>query len=74
VAAALTMGGLLWLTATLVRALTAGMHSLAQAVLLVVLIVGGMAIYALLLALFGVLSWREAVSAIRQTTAPDLRN
>jgi hypothetical protein len=38
------------------------------------LIVGGMAIYALLLALFGVLSWREAVSVIRQTTAPDLRN
>jgi putative peptidoglycan lipid II flippase len=37
------------------------------------LIVGGMAIYALLLALFGVLSWREAASAIRQTTAPDLR-
>src|SRR5712691_4803391 len=74
VAAALAMGGLLWLTATLVRALTAGMHSIAQAALAGVLIVGGMAIYALLLALFGVLSWREAVSAIRQTTAPDLRN
>jgi len=50
------------------------MHSIAQAALAGVLIVGGMAIYALLLALFGVLSWREAVSAIRQTTAPDLRN
>src|SRR6266700_3898466 len=74
VAAALAMGGLLWLTATLVPALTAGMHSIAQAALAGVLIVGGMAIYALLLALFGVLSWREAVSAIRQTTAPDLRN
>src|SRR5712671_728050 len=74
VAAALAMGGLLWLTATLVRALTAGMHSVAQAVLAGMLIVGGMAIYALLLALFGVLTWREAVSAIRQTTAPDLRN
>jgi putative peptidoglycan lipid II flippase len=58
----------------LVRALTAGMHSIAQAVLAGVLIVGGMAIYTLLLALFGVLSWREAVSVIRQTTAPDLRN
>jgi putative peptidoglycan lipid II flippase len=57
-----------------VRAVTAGMHSITQAVLASVLIVGGMAIYALLLALFGVLSWREAVSAIRQTTAPDLRN
>ena len=74
VAAALAMGGLLWLTATLARTLTTGMHSIAQAVLAGVLIVGGMAIYALLLALFGVLSWREAVSAIRQTTAPDLRN
>jgi len=68
------MGGLLWLTGAVARALTAGMHSIAQATLAGMLIVGGMAIYALLLALFGVLSWREAVSAIRQTTAPDLRN
>jgi len=74
VAAALAMGGLLWLAAMSVRAVTAGMHSITQAVLASVLIVGGMAIYALLLALFGVLSWREAVRAIRQTTAPDLRN
>jgi putative peptidoglycan lipid II flippase len=73
VAAALAMGGLLWLTGALERALTAGMHSIAQAALVGMLIVGGMAIYALLLALFGVLSWREAASAIRQTTAPDLR-
>src|SRR6267142_1508917 len=74
VAAALAMGGLLWLTSALARALTAGMHSIAQAALAGVLIVGGMAIYALLLALFGVLSWCEAVRVIRQTTAPDLRN
>ena len=74
VAAALAMGGLLWLAAMSVRAVTAGMHSITQAVLASVLIVGGMAIYALLLALFGVLRWREAVRAIRQTTAPDLRN
>jgi putative peptidoglycan lipid II flippase len=74
VAAALAMGGLLWLTAMLARAPAAGMHSIAQAVLVGLLIGGGMASYALLLALFGVLSWREAVSAIRQTTAPDLRN
>jgi putative peptidoglycan lipid II flippase len=74
VAAALTMGGLLWLTAALMPAPAAGMHSIAQAALVGVLIVGGMAIYALLLALFGVLGWRQAVSAIRQTTAPDLRN
>src|SRR5712664_741144 len=74
VTAALAMGGLLWLTAMSVRAVTAGAHSITQAVLASVLIVGTMAIYALLLALIGVLSWREAVSAIRQTTAPDLRN
>jgi putative peptidoglycan lipid II flippase len=72
VAAALAMGGLLWLTATFVPALTA--NTLAQAVLLVMLISGGIAVYGLLLALFGVLSWNDAVSAIRQTAASDLRD
>jgi putative peptidoglycan lipid II flippase len=74
VLAGLAMGGLLWLTATLVPAVNASAHSTVQAVFLIGLIVGGTAIYALLLALFDVLSWRDAVSAIRQTTAPDLRN
>jgi putative peptidoglycan lipid II flippase len=74
VAAALAMGGLLWLPATCAPALMAEMHSVAQAVLVVGLIAGGMAAYGLLLALFGVLSWREAMRAIRQAKAPDLRN
>ncbi len=72
--AALTMGGLLWLMATYLSAPTAGTHSIAQAVVLGLLIAGGMAIYGLLLALFGVITWADAVSAVRQTTAPDLRD
>ena len=70
--AALTMGGLLWLMATYAPA--PATHSLAQAVVLGLLIAGGMAIYGLLLALFGVITWADAVSAVRQTTAPDLRD
>jgi putative peptidoglycan lipid II flippase len=74
VAAALAMGGLLWLMATFVLPLTATAHGIAQAVVLLMLISGGIAIYGLLLALFGVIRWGEAVSAIRQTTASDLRD
>ena len=70
--AALTMGGLLWLMATYAPA--PATHSLAQAVVLGLLIAGGMAVYGLLLALFGVIKWADAVSAVRQTTAPDLRD
>jgi hypothetical protein len=33
-----------------------------------------MAVYGLLLALFGVIKWADAVRAIRQTTAPGLRD
>jgi len=74
VAAALAMGGLLWLMATLVLAPAASTHGIAQAVVLMVLISGGIAIYGLLLALFGVIRWSDAVNAIRQTTSPDLRD
>jgi putative peptidoglycan lipid II flippase len=70
--AALTMGGLLWLMATYAPA--PATHSLAQAVVLGLLIAGGMAIYGLQLTLFGVITWADAVSAVRQTTAPDLRD
>jgi len=73
VAAALAMGGLLWLMATLVLAPAARTHGIAQAVVLAVLISGAIAIYGLLLALFGVVSWNEAVHAIRQGTPSDLR-
>ena len=71
-AAALVMGGLLWLAVAFMPALTANM--LAQAVLLIMLIAGGIAVYGLLLAVFGVIGWNDAVSAVRQTTASDLRD
>ena len=71
-AAALVMGGLLWLTAAFLAAPTA--NTLAQAALLVMLIAGGIAVYGLLLAHFGVIGWSDAVRAIRQTAAADLRD
>ena len=63
VAAALAMGGLLWLTAAFALPLTANAHGLAQAALLGALIAAGIAVYGLLLALFGVTGWAEAVGA-----------
>jgi putative peptidoglycan lipid II flippase len=74
VTAALIMGGLLWPIATFVLPLTTNAHGLAQAAALVMLISGGMAAYGLLLAQFGVIAWGDALSAIRQTTASDLRD
>jgi putative peptidoglycan lipid II flippase len=72
--AALAMGGLLWLMARFVLPLAATAHGLAQAAVLLMLISGGIAIYGLLLALFGVIRRDEAVNAISQTTASDLRD
>jgi putative peptidoglycan lipid II flippase len=74
VAAALAMGGLLWLAARFALPLSADTHGLMQAVLLVMLISGGIAVYGLLLALFGVIRWGEAVNAVRQTTVSGLRD
>src|SRR5947209_9222937 len=74
VAAALIMGGLLWLIATFALPLTAHAHGLGQAIVLLILIGGGMAIYGLHLALFGVIAWGDALRAIRQTKPPDLRD
>jgi putative peptidoglycan lipid II flippase len=71
-AAALVMGGLLWLAAAFLPSMAA--NSLAQATLLVLLIAGGIAVYGLLLAQFGVIGWNDAVNAIRQNTASDLRD
>jgi putative peptidoglycan lipid II flippase len=71
--AALVMGGLLWAATHFALAQNAGLHDLAQAAALLVLIVGGMAIYGLLLSLLGVTGWREALGAIRQTPPGDLR-
>jgi putative peptidoglycan lipid II flippase len=71
-AAAMAMGGLLWLTARV--ALTPNAHGATQAVVLAVLISGAIALYGLLLALFGVIGWSEAVNAARQTRASGLRD
>jgi putative peptidoglycan lipid II flippase len=67
------MGALLWLAAHLVPALTASAHGMTQAVVLVLLIAAAVAVYGLLLALFGVVRWGKAVRAIRQTASSDLR-
>jgi putative peptidoglycan lipid II flippase len=74
VAAAMAMGGLLWLMARWVPALTANAHGVVQAAVLAALISGAMALYGLLLALFGVIGWQDAVNAVRQTTASGLRD
>ncbi|MDI1264778.1 MAG: lipid II flippase MurJ, partial [bacterium] len=65
VLAALAMGAMLWLATHALPALTSGAHGLIQAVLLLIVISAGIAIYGLLLQLFGVAGWREAVNAIR---------
>jgi putative peptidoglycan lipid II flippase len=70
VAAALIMGGLLWLAEGFVPAFT---HALAQAATLAGEIAAALAVYGALLTLFGVTSWPKAVQAIRQTRSRDLR-
>ncbi|MEO8320854.1 MAG: murein biosynthesis integral membrane protein MurJ [Bradyrhizobium sp.] len=73
VAAALAMGGLLWLAARALHpALTQSSHGLAM--VLPILIVAGIAIYGLFLRLFGVTGWREGLNAIRQNRPSDLRD
>jgi putative peptidoglycan lipid II flippase len=69
VAAALLMGGILWLATTFIAPPA---HSLWQAAILLLLIAGTIAVYALFLALFAVTNWREAVNAIRQSPPRDL--
>jgi putative peptidoglycan lipid II flippase len=71
--AALAMGGLLWAATRFALAHSAGLHSLAHAAALLVLIAGGMAVYGLLLTLLGVTGWRAALDAVRQTPPDDLR-
>jgi putative peptidoglycan lipid II flippase len=73
-ASALAMGGLLWLLAAHIPALGANAHGIAQAAILVALIVGGIAVYGLLLALSGGINWAEAVGAIRQNGSGGLRD
>src|SRR4030088_334358 len=57
VAGAPAMGGVLWLTASLVLPSAADSHGLAQAALLIVLISGGIAVYGLFLGILGVTDW-----------------
>ncbi len=73
VAAALAMGGLLWLAARFMAPSGADSHVLAQAVVLMVLISGAIAVYGLFLALLGVIRPDEAVNAFRQNRPADLR-
>jgi putative peptidoglycan lipid II flippase len=73
-AAALAMGAALWCAARFSPAFAAGVHGLVQAVVLLVLISAGIAVYGLLLQLFGVIGWRDAVGAFRQTSPADLRD
>jgi putative peptidoglycan lipid II flippase len=73
VLAALAMGALLWCAVRLPPALASGAHSLIEAVLLLIVIAAGIAIYGLFLRLFGVTGWRDAVNAIRQNRPADLR-
>ncbi|MBR1126335.1 murein biosynthesis integral membrane protein MurJ [Bradyrhizobium lablabi] len=60
--AALAMGGLLWLMTTF---LPIASHGLFQAAALLALVAAGIALYGLILWLFGVIGWREAVNAVR---------
>jgi putative peptidoglycan lipid II flippase len=72
VLAALAMGGLLWLAAAFMPA--TGASSLAQTAILGLLILGGVAIYSLLLMLFGVINRADAAGALRHSPPPDLRS
>jgi putative peptidoglycan lipid II flippase len=72
-AAALAMGVALWLAVRwLTPVLATNSHGLV--IVLPILIIAGIAIYGLLLRLFGITGWRETVKAIRQNRAADLRD
>jgi putative peptidoglycan lipid II flippase len=73
VLAALAMGGLLWLAAHFVFGPAGNIQGAAQAVVLLVVISGGIAVYALALGLFGVTGWRQTLNAIRPLPPDDLR-
>jgi putative peptidoglycan lipid II flippase len=73
VVAAIAMGGLLWAATRLVLAQGAELHGLAQAAILLALIIGGILTYSVLLGLLGVTGWRAALGAVGQTPRSDLR-
>jgi putative peptidoglycan lipid II flippase len=74
IAAALAMGGGLWLAATFVLPLAASAHGVAQAAVLGIVIVGAIASYGLLLALSGAVTPADAVGALGRSPPRDLRN
>src|SRR5262249_50834796 len=74
-AASAAMGVLLLLAAPLLLSAVGGSaNGPALAVVLVPLILGGGAIYGLLLSLFGVISWTDAANALQETGRPRLRD
>ena len=73
VISAILMGGLLWLTARVVLPWATEAHGLVQIAILGLLIAGGIAIYALLLALFGAVNWADAIAALQRNPPRDLR-
>jgi putative peptidoglycan lipid II flippase len=74
VIAALAMGGGLWLMTTFLSAVSASTHGITQAVLLAAMISGGIAVYGLLLLLFGVIAWGDVGNALRKPKSFDLRD
>ncbi|MEA2823357.1 MAG: putative peptidoglycan lipid flippase [Bradyrhizobium sp.] len=73
VMAALAMGGGVWLMVALVWPQAASAHGLAQAAILGMVVAASVAIYALLLALLGVVTRANAVDAFRRSPPRDLR-
>jgi putative peptidoglycan lipid II flippase len=71
VMAALAMGALLWLTTDFAWPSAASAHGLARAAILGILIIGGVAVYGLLLASSGVVGWAYAA---RRSPPRDLRS
>ena len=67
VAAALAMGGLLWLSAPFVQS-SADTPVPMYLLLVAALIAGGIAAYGLFLTLLGVIRWNEAISALRRSS------
>jgi putative peptidoglycan lipid II flippase len=67
VAAALAMGGLLWLSAPVVLGAGGNESGLTHFALVASLIAAGIAVYGLCLALFGVFRWTEAIRMLRQS-------
>jgi putative peptidoglycan lipid II flippase len=65
VLAALAMGAILWLAAHFVEPVAASANFTAQLTILGGLVAVGVASYGLLLDLFGIVSWSEAINDLR---------